>query len=69
MGMVLAEKLAKNLKKRRGKMTQREFARKLGISPATLARLELAEQNTTLATLEQLCKALKCTIGALFEEE
>lgn len=68
MGMVLAEKLAENLRKRRGKMTQRQFARKLGISPATLARLELAGQNTTLATLEQLCKALKCDICALFED-
>jgi len=51
----------------RGKQTQGEFARKAGISRATLNRLESASQNVTLNTLEQLTKSLKCSIGDLFK--
>ena len=65
--MTLSEKLARNLKTRRGELTQEEFARKLGISRATLNRLESASQNTTLNTLGQLIKNLRCNVGDLFE--
>ncbi len=64
--VTLNDRLAKNLKQRRGNLTQDAFARKLGISRPTLNRLENAEQNTTLATLEQISRALKCDIGELF---
>jgi DNA-binding Xre family transcriptional regulator len=43
------------------------MAKQLGISQPTLNRLEAAEQNVTLKTLTQLCRALHCTIGELFE--
>src|SRR5439155_10403874 len=33
----------------------------------TLNRLESASQNTTLKTLNQLCRALRCGVGDLFE--
>ena len=66
--MKAAELLAKNLKVRRGNLTQEAFARKLGISRATLTRLESAAQNTTIATLEQIAKALRCEIGDLFKK-
>ena len=66
--MKAAELLAKNLKARRGSLTQEAFARKLGISRATLTRLESAAQNTTIATLEQIAKALRCEIGDLFKK-
>ena len=62
----LAENLAKNLKALRGDQTQGAFARKLGISRATLNRLENNSQNTTLKTLDQITKSLKCDIGELF---
>ena len=65
--MNLSEKLAKNLKARRGKLTQEDFARKLGISRATLTRLENASQNTTLKTLNQITKSLRCEVGDLFK--
>lgn len=52
---------------RAGEMTQEQFAKKLGISRATLTRLESASQNTTIATLDQISKALKCDVGDLFE--
>jgi transcriptional regulator with XRE-family HTH domain len=64
--MDLAQKLAANLRTRRGNKTQEEFARKLGISRATLSRLESAAQNTTISTLGQISKSLRCDVGELF---
>ena len=65
--MKLSERLARNLRYRRGDLTQAEFARKLGISRPTLTRLENADQNVTLETLNTITKKLKCDIGELFE--
>jgi transcriptional regulator with XRE-family HTH domain len=65
--MTLAEILAQNLKARRGKLTQEAFARKLGISRPTLTRLESAAQNTTISTLEQIAKALRCHVCDLLK--
>ena len=62
----LAEKLGRHLRERRGDMTQREFARKLGISQATLNKLENHNQNVTLKTLETIARRLRCDIGDLF---
>ena len=66
--MNLPEQLAKNLRARRGDLTQEAFARKLGISRATLTRLESASQNTTFKTLEQIAKGLKCEVGEFFRD-
>lgn len=65
--MNLSEKLARNLRVRRGQQTQEAFARKLGISRATLTRLESASQNTTLKTLDQIPKSLRCHVADLFK--
>jgi DNA-binding Xre family transcriptional regulator len=43
------------------------MARRLGISQPTLNRLESAGQNTTLRTLAQICRALQCKVGDLFD--
>ena len=64
----LANRLARKLRALRGDAPQRTFARKLGISVATLNRLESCQQNVTLNTIEKLCARLKCKIGDLFEE-
>lgn len=64
----LARKLADNIRQRRGEATQREFARKLGVSVATLNRIESASQNVSLATLEKLCRHLRCAVGQLFDD-
>ncbi len=61
--------LAKNIRRLRGEKTQREFARKLGISSGTVARLEVAGQNTTLATLDVIMKSLNCDICELLKED
>jgi DNA-binding XRE family transcriptional regulator len=65
--MSLGKVLAANLRARRGQLTQEAFARRLGISRPTLTRLESGSQNTTLKTLEQICRALRCNVGDLFQ--
>ena len=47
-------------------LSQVEMAKRLRISRATPNRLENASQNTTLKTLEHLCKVLGCDVGDLF---
>ena len=64
--MNLSEKLALNLRACRGSQTQEAFARKLGVSRPTLSRLESAAQNTTIKTLGQICRSLRCEITDLF---
>jgi transcriptional regulator with XRE-family HTH domain len=65
--MKLTETLANNLKTLRGNTSQESFARKLGISQSTLARLENCTQNVTINTIEQITKALKCDVDDLFK--
>ena len=62
------KQLASFLRKRRGKATYAEFARKLGISPSTLFRLENAEQSATLQVVERVTKRLKCALSDIFKE-
>jgi len=64
----LAKQLAGFLRRRRGDLTFQQFSRKTGISDSTLHRLEMADQNITLKTLEQLCTRFKCSISDLFED-
>lgn len=67
LGRLLAETL-RRLRRRLG-LTQTAMARRVGISQPTLARLEGAAQNTTLKTLQQLCRACRCPIAALFDPD
>jgi len=65
----LAERLAERLRKLREEagLSQVQMARRLRISRSTLNRLEVASQNTTLRTLDHLCRTLKCEPGDLFD--
>jgi len=67
----LAERLAEKLRKLRVEtgLSQVQMARRLRISRSTLNRLEVASQNTTLRTLDQLCRTLKCEPGDLFDHQ
>jgi transcriptional regulator with XRE-family HTH domain len=65
----LAKQLAAFLRKKRGTLTYQQFARKMGISPATLHRLEMAEQNVTLKTLQQIVDRSKCSVFEVFGEK
>ena len=48
-------------------LTQSQLAKALGISRPTVTRVENADQNITLRTLQQLCRALRCEPGELFK--
>jgi DNA-binding XRE family transcriptional regulator len=65
----LARRLASALRQLRkeAELTQTQMARRLGVSQPTLNRLEAANQNTTLKTLDRLIRALGCEVGDLFE--
>lgn len=65
----LAKRLAKKLLELRGDASQNQFCKKLGISNASLNRLELGNQNISLKTLEKFCARLKCDISDLFPKE
>ena len=68
--MTLAQRLAETLRKLRdeARLSQVQMAKRLGVSRSTLNRLEAADQNTTLRTLDRLCRALKWEPGDLFEK-
>ena len=62
----LARRLSRGLARFRGTESQNRFSRRLGVSNATLNRIENQVQNVSLITLEQLCRALRCDIQDLF---
>lgn len=64
----LAKQLAKFLRKRRGDLTYKQFSLKVGISDSTLHRMEMAEQNVTLKTLDLLSSRLKCKVSEMLGE-
>jgi transcriptional regulator with XRE-family HTH domain len=48
-------------------MSQRELARRAGLSRAYVARLEIGRHDPTLSTLEKLAKALRVKVTRLLE--
>jgi len=59
--------LAKKLRQRRGNLTQKSFAKKIGIDQASVNRIDLGEQNVTIDTLQQICERLKCAASDLLD--
>jgi transcriptional regulator with XRE-family HTH domain len=49
--------------------TQRDLARKTGLSPSTIAKIELGQRQPSLETLRKLAKALRCLVVDLVEEK
>ena len=66
MRQTLDKQLAIFLRKRRGEITYAAFARKLGITPSSLLRLENCQQSVTLKTLQQIMDRLKCSWPDIF---
>ena len=62
----LRARLAAFIRNARGDVPQRVFARKIGVAQSTIMRIENEDQNVTLDTLEQLCKAFRLDVGDLF---
>ncbi|GFZ81676.1 hypothetical protein GCM10011403_26310 [Pseudohongiella nitratireducens] len=65
----LRERLAIYVRTQRGDTPQRRFARRIGVAQSTIMRIENQEQNVTLDTLEQLCRAFHVDVAGLFAED
>ncbi len=65
----LAKRLARKLLELRGDTSQNQFAKQLGISNASLNRLELGNQNISLKTIQKICTRMKCDVADLFPKE
>lgn len=65
----LRERLAVYVRSQRGDTPQRRFARRIGVAQSTIMRIENQDQNVTLDTLEQLCKAFHVDVAGLFAED
>lgn len=63
------QQLARFLREQRGDASFVQFARKTGISPSTLQRLEVADQNITVDTLEELLHRLGLDLSAVFRAD
>lgn len=65
----LEKHLGQFLRQQRGEMTFAEFARKTGLPPSTLHRLECGEQSLTLGRLQQLMTRLNVRLADIFPVE
>ncbi len=57
------------LHKKRGEMSQVAFAKKLGISRASLYRLLQGDESITLKRLDSILKRLRCPTSEVFLDE
>ncbi len=64
------KKIAAFLRKARGDVTYREFARKLGITPSMLFRFEQRQTSMTLESLQRIaCRLHVSLVDILGEDE
>jgi len=66
--MDIAKIVHRKLREAQGELTQRAFAKKLGISVGLVARLTTAPENMTLSTLQKISHALHVTPSQLLDE-
>ena len=66
--MDLAKIVHRKLREAQGELTQRAFAKKLGISVGLVARLTTAPENMTLSTLQKISQALHVTPSQLLDD-
>ncbi len=50
-------------------MPLRAFAARYGLKKDTVMRIEHCDQNVTINTLEDICRAFNCDIGDLFPRQ
>ena len=58
----------RKLREAQGELTQRAFARKLGISVSLVARLTTAPEDIRLSIPQKICRALRVTPSQLLDE-
>jgi len=63
----LEKQLAQFLKGRRQEETYAVFARKVGLPPSTLFRIENCQQSASLKLIHQIMKRLKVAIADIFK--
>ena len=68
MANLLRNQLGQFLRRKRGERTLRQFAGKVGLSIATLRRIEIGRQNVTLDTLEQVLRSLRVGVRDVFRD-
>jgi len=66
--MDIAKIVHRKLREAQGELTQRAFAKKLGISVGLVARLTTAPENMTLSTLQKISQTLHLTPSQLLDE-
>jgi transcriptional regulator with XRE-family HTH domain len=66
--MDVAKTVYRKLREAQGELTQRAFARKLGISVGLVARLTTGPGNMTLSTLAKISRALRVTPSQLLDD-
>lgn len=66
--MDAAKTVQRKIREAQGELTHRAFAKKLGISLGSLARLRNSPQNVTLYTLEKISRALRITPSQLLDD-
>ena len=49
-------------------MTQKQLGELVGVSPATINRIELGKQSIKLETLKKIAEILEVTVNELIEE-
>jgi transcriptional regulator with XRE-family HTH domain len=59
------QKVAAFLRRKRGEMTYRAFAPKLGMTSSTLHRLENLDQSITLAKLHAIAQRLRTSVDEI----
>jgi transcriptional regulator with XRE-family HTH domain len=67
-GMDVAKIVHRKIREAQGELTQRAFARKLGVSVGLVARLITAPENMTLSTLQKISRALHITPSQLLDD-
>jgi transcriptional regulator with XRE-family HTH domain len=63
-----AKTVQRKLREAQGDLTHRAFAKRLGISVGSLARLRNSPQNVTLFTLAKISRALRITPSQLLDD-
>jgi predicted transcriptional regulator len=66
--MDITKTVHRKLREAQGELTQRAFARKLGISVGLIARLTNGPENMTLSTLAKISRALHVTPSQLLDD-